>query len=56
MPTKDTLIYIGEESDGTKVYWNPYYCMKEFHFPDGKGRFFQSNGPRSGCIGCISKK
>lgn len=36
MPTKDTLIYIGMEDDGTKVYWSPYYCMTEYHKPDGK--------------------
>ena len=36
MPTKDTIIYIGTEEDGTKVYWCPYYCSTEYHRPDGK--------------------
>ena len=36
MPTKDTLIYIGTEDDGTRVYWSPYYCRTEYHKPDGK--------------------
>lgn len=36
MPTKDMVLYIGTEEDGTKVYWNPYYCRKEYHRPDGK--------------------
>jgi hypothetical protein len=36
MPDKNTKIYIGEEEDGTKVYWSPYYCRTEYHKPDGK--------------------
>ena len=36
MPTKNTLIYRWTEKDGTRVYWNPYYCRTEYHKLDGK--------------------
>lgn len=36
MPTKDTWFYIGTEEDGTRVYWNPYFCKTEYHKPDGR--------------------
>ena len=29
-------IYIGTENDGTKVYWNPYFCKTEYRRPDGR--------------------
>ena len=30
MPTKDKWYYIGIEDNDTLVFWNPYYCKKEF--------------------------
>lgn len=35
MPDKNDKFYIGDEEDGTRVFWIPYYRITEYHRPDG---------------------
>ena len=30
MPDKDEKFYIGDEEDGTRVFWIPYYCISQY--------------------------